>query len=138
MIMSEVLYELGVDIDSNLSFTDGDLDLVSYDDNLVQGVTNHLRTRFDELSLFYEDYGSVLSSYVGWKSTKETISLIKTEIETVLKKEQRIQSFESIVEYTGEGNISIKLTLHPNPDASIDVNFVLNEFGIVEESSEEE
>jgi len=135
--MSEVLYELGVDIDSNLSFTDGDLDIVSYDDNLVQGVKNRLKTRLDELSLFYEDYGSVLSSYIGWKSNKETISLIKTEIETVLKKEQRIQSFESIVEYNGEGNISIKLTLHPNSNASVDVNLVLNEFGVIEESEEE-
>ena len=78
----ENIYELGIDLSSSFTFHDGDLILSSYDDNLVQAVTNRIQTDLNELDLFYEDYGSILNSFFGWKANEYTIVLMKTEIQT--------------------------------------------------------
>ena len=90
----EVLYELGVDLNSNFNFIDGDLQLASYDENLVQAVVNRLNTQLNSLGLFYEDYGSVLHSFFGLKANDITYDLIKVELNTVLNMESRISSFD--------------------------------------------
>ena len=127
----EVLYELGVDIDSTFSFTDGDVQLISYDDNLVQSIQNKLNTNLNELDLFYEEYGSILSTFLGWKANDETIGFIKSELETILKSENRIASYEYTVEYQGDGKIRINLVLYPNMDYSIATTLEVNEEGVV-------
>ena len=126
----EVLYELGVDIGSAFQFHDGDLKIAQYDENLVQAVANKLNTNLDELDLFYEDYGSVISSFLGWKATDETIGFIKAELETVLKTEPRLFSWNYEVKYIGNGNLTIDLVLNPNPSYSISTTFEINENGV--------
>lgn len=130
----KVLYDLGVDLSSNLSFTDGDLNLISYKDNLFQSIINRLNTDLNELDLFYEDYGSVLSSFFGWKVNDETLSYMEAEIENVLDKDPRIRNIECKCNYTGKGRVVINLTIYPldNDEISFNENFVLNENGIVE------
>ena len=124
----EVLYELGIDINSSLSFENGDFKLAKYDENLVQAISNRLNTNLNELDIFYEDYGSIISSFFGWKRNSETLEFVKSEIEAVLNEEERISSFECSVEY--DDDLIIKLTLYPNYDYNIDVTYKITDNGV--------
>ena len=126
----ENIYDLGVDISSNFTFHDGDLILSSYDDNLVQAVTNRIQTDLNELDLFYEDYGSVLMGFLGWRGNDETISFIKAELETVLKAEPRLSGWDYEIEYEGSGKLRIDLTLYPNPNYRISTTLQISENGV--------
>ena len=130
MANDEVLYELGTDINSDFVFEDGDLKLISYDENLVQAIVNRLNTDLDELDLYYEDYGSVIGYYIGWKGNDETVSFIKSEIDIVLGREVRLYDWDSEVTYDGDGVISIHLTLRPNPDYTIETDLTVDENGV--------
>ena len=134
----EVLYDLGVDISSDLSFHDGDLVLCKYEDNLVQSIVNRLNTDLDELDLFYEEYGSILTSFLGWKANDETISFIESELETVLKSDERLTAWEYDVTYNGDGKLTINLKLYPNMEYSIDVTLTVNNEGTITLEDEEE
>lgn len=125
-----VLYELGVDINSSFTFNDGDLNLCKYEDNLIQAIQNRLQTDLNELDLFYEDYGSILPTFLGWKGNDETINFVKSELETVLQSEKRLISWEYEVEYKKLGVLEIKLILHPNTEYSITTVFEVNENGV--------
>ena len=99
----EVAYELGIDLNSNLSFSNGDLNLIQYEDNLIQGVMNRLNTELDELDLFYVGYGSILTRFLGWKANDETLSFIEAEIENTLENEPRLSSSDATCNYNGNG-----------------------------------
>ena len=120
----EVLYDLGVDLDSSFGFHDGDLKLVSYNDNLAQAVVNRLNTRLNELDLFYDDYGSILRSFFGWQGNDVTIDLIKTELNTVLHNEDRLENYSSNIGYDGNGKLRITLILNPSLTNTIELNLV--------------
>ena len=128
--MDEVLYELGVDINSSFSFHDGDIQVAKYDENLVQAIANRLNTDLNELDLFYEEYGSVILGFLGWKGNDETISVIEAELETILKSEKRLMNWEYNVEYTGNGKVTIDLVLYPNLSYSINTTITLSEEGV--------
>ena len=125
-----VIYDLGVDIDSSFNFHDGDLVLSRYQDNLVQGVVNRLNTDLDELDLFYEGYGSVFSSFLGWRGNDETISYMKSELEQVLQAEPRLESWEYDIKYKGNGKMIVELQLYPARDESVSVSLELTENGL--------
>ena len=127
----EVLYECGVDIDSSFTFRDGDLVLSEYENNLVQAVTNRLNTDLDELDLFYEDYGSILTGFLGWKAS-DALTYIQAEIDNVLLQEPRLIRHDSNVEYTETGVIRINLTLYTSSNIGIEANLVLTKDGVVE------
>ena len=134
-----VAYECGVDIDSSFQFHDGDLLLAEYDENLVQAVINRLNTNLEELDLFYEDYGSIFTSFLGWRTTEETKEYMKTEIATVLRKEPRLSSFDINLEYTDIGTLKINLDLYTTDGSILESNLVLGADGIVEvETTEDE
>lgn len=134
-----VAYECGVDIDSSFQFRDGDLLLSEYDENLVQAVINRLNTNLEELDLFYEDYGSIFTSFLGWRTTDETKEYMKTEIATVLRKEPRLSSFDINLEYTDIGTLKINLDLYTTDGSILESNLVLGTDGIVEvETTEDE
>lgn len=124
------MYELGVDINSSFTFHDGDLELVKYEDNLVQAIVNRLNTELNELDLFYTGYGSVLLGFLGWRANDETIKFIKSELETVLKAEPRLLAWSYDVEYKGEGFLRIDLILNPNPGYSISTTLQVSENGV--------
>ena len=84
-----VAYECGVDINSSFQFRNNDMVLCEYENNLVQAIVNKLNTNVDELDLFYEEYGSILSTFLGWKAKQETIHYMQTEVSAVLSKEPR-------------------------------------------------
>ena len=134
----EILYELGTDFDSGFKFNDGDLQIISYDKNLVQSLVNRFNTQLNELDLFYNEYGSVLLDFLGWKANEDTLQFIQSEIETVLNSEERILSYEIELKYEGNGKIKIDLTLYPTPDYSIDTTLIVDNEGVTEEEGEEE
>ena len=133
----DVLYELGVDLNSNFTFENGDIKLSKYEDNLVQAIINRLNTNLDELELFYESYGSVIRGFLGWRADETTLSYISTEITTVLNDEPRITDFDINVEYKKEGRISIDLSLSTISNVDIETNLILGVNG-VELSSDDE
>lgn len=126
----EVLYSLGVDLNRNGSFHDGDIQLVSYEDNLVQAVVNRLNTNLDELDLFYENYGSVLQSFLGWRATDETLRFVESELENVLKAEPRLSSWDFNVTYNKNGVLQIELKLFVTSDLEVEVDLIVNENGV--------
>ena len=130
MSVEETLYELGVDISSSFSFHDGDIVLAEYDDNLVQAITNRLETDLDELDLLYENYGSVMFGFLGWRGNDETLGFMKSELDTVLKSEPRLSGWDYEIEYTGDGNVRIDLRLYPNPGYRISTTLLLSNTGI--------
>jgi hypothetical protein len=133
-----VLYGLGVDLNSSLSFVDGDITLASYQDNLVQAVVNRLNTELDELDWFYYDYGSILTGFLGWKANDTTLGFIKSEISNVLQEEPRLVNYDIRLEYTGNGGVRIDLDLYPTSDLIIPANLVLTNTGVIElETSED-
>ena len=130
--MVEVVYDFGVEVNSDWTFIDGDLKLVSYDDNLSQAIRNRLNTNLDELSLFYEDYGSVLSGFLGWKSDEETLSFIKLEVDNCLENDSRLVNFNSEVNYKGNGVLEI--TINVNYQGIVkEFNYILNKDGTISE-----
>ena len=134
----EALYELGVDIRSDFTFENGDLKLSKYEENLVQAICNRLNTNLDELELFYEDYGSVLSSFIGWKANDETIEYMQKEIDIVLQDEPRIVDSEIEITYGGDGLMKINLNLTTSSEAEIEANLILNKDGTIEIEDETE
>ena len=133
----EALYELGVDIRSDFTFENGDLKLSKYEENLVQAICNRLTTNLDELELFYEDYGSVLSSFIGWKANDETIDYMQKEIDIVLQNEPRIIDSETEITYKQNGLININLNLTTSSEAEIETNLILNKDGTIEIETDE-
>ena len=128
----EVLYELGVDINSKGTFVNGDIALCSYENNLIQAILNRLNTELDELDIFYYDYGSILTNFFGWRGNEETLRFMKSEIKKVLDDEPRLIGHESTLEYIGDGTTRINLILYPSTDVVIETNLVLRETGVIE------
>lgn len=133
----EVLYECGVDLDSSFTFKDGDVVLSKYEDNLVQAIANRLNTNLNELELFYEDYGSVIKGFFGWKQS-DALHYMKAELDNVLMKEPRIYQHESNIEYVGGGKFKIGLKIYTNNQNVVNTNFVLSTDGVIEIETDEE
>jgi phage baseplate assembly protein W len=133
----EVAYELGVDLNSTLTFSNGDINLTTYEDNLIQGVMNRLNTDLDELDLFYDEYGSILTRFLGWKTNDETLGFIEAEIENTLENEPRLESSDATCTYNGEGQVMIQLNLYPITGDMVDTNMVLTTTGVVEIETDE-
>lgn len=130
--MVEVVYDFGVEVHSDWNFIDGDLKLVSYDDNLCQAIRNRLNTSLDELDLFYDDYGSVLSGFLGWKANDETLSFIKLEVDNCLKNDFRLVNCSSNINYKSNGVLEITLVV--NYQGTIkEFNYVLEDSGLISE-----
>ncbi len=132
-----VLYELGVDFDTSGVFVNGDVALASYDMNLVQSVMNRLNTDLCELDWFYYDYGSILTSFLGWKANDETLGFIRAELTNVLNTEPRLLGFNIDLSYLGDGRVKLDLVLYPSEDISIPLNLVLTTTGVIELETDE-
>ena len=130
--MVDVITEYGTDINSDWSFKDGDILIVSDKDNLSQGILNRLNTFVGSLNLFYLDYGSFLLSYLGWKRTDSTLEFIKLEVETVLAKDPRINNFSVDASYDPNGSVRIELSIIYNDGEDFSLNYVLDNEGIQE------
>ena len=121
------IIELGADLNRNWEFKDGDLLLVENKDNLVQSILNRLNSDYDSLDLFYYDYGSVLSNFLGWKHNDETLEFIRLEIEDTLEQEPRLNDFSVGVSYNETGKILIELYIVFNDETDLNLSLVIGE-----------
>ena len=134
----ENLTQLGVDINNDCIFHNGDLLLVDNKENLVQAVVNRLNTIKDSMDDYYYDYGSALSRFFGWRKGEITLKFIRLEIENSLKQDPRLQNFDLDLFY-GEKGVVIHLSTVISEDEVFEMNMVLSDDGsvtIVEEDVE--
>lgn len=127
----EEIIELGTDLKSSWQFKDGDLQLVENKDNLIQSILNRLNCEYDGLDLFYSEYGSVLSNFLGWKHDDETLEFIRLEIEDTLDQEPRLSDFSVEVSYNGFGKVLIELYIVFDDETDFTLSLVLEKGGEV-------
>ena len=110
---------------------DGDLRLITGENNLSQGLVNRLSCDLNSLDLFYDDYGSLLVQFLGWKRNDTTLNFIKLELENRLRNEARLESFNVKVDYSDNSNgIVVSIDLNPSEDYVHTVKLELNEDGV--------
>ena len=130
-----MLVELGVDINNKWNFNEkGDLELISYEDNLKQAIKKRLTTKLDELDLYYDNYGSSLQNMLGSRRNKDILKFVKIEIESCLSQEPRISAFEVEVTLNTDGIIEVKLELLVNEE-ELTYNMVINEDEVIEDGT---
>ncbi len=132
----EEIIELGTDLNCNWEFKDGDLQLVENKDNLIQSILNRLNCNYDGLDLFYYEYGSVISSFLGWKHEDETLEFIRLEVESTLEQEPRLESFNVEVSYNKVGKVLIELYFLFNDESDFSLSLVLEKGGEIVASGE--
>jgi len=125
----EEIVELGTDLNNNWEFKDGDLQLVENKVNLAQSILNRLNSEYDCLDLFYYNYGSVLSNFLGWKHNDETLEFIRLEIEDTLEQDPRLSNFAVDLSYNQVGEILIELYIVFNDDTDLSLSLVLEKDG---------
>lgn len=126
--MDEIV-ELGTDLNSNWEFKDGDLQLVENKDNLIQAIQNRLNCSYDSLDLFYYEYGSVISSFLGWRKDDKTLEFIRLEIESTLEQEPRLNDFNVEVSYGKGGKVLIDLYVVFDDESDFTLSLVLEKGG---------
>ena len=122
-----VEYDFGVDINSDWDFKNGDLILVSNEDNIKQAISNRLNTGLNELDLLYYEYGSVLLNFIGFKRNSTTLNLIKLEIENCLNLDKRISNYIVDVEYGNDEEVKINLKISDINNNNITTNLILGQ-----------
>lgn len=132
--MDEIINELGTDIHSSWNFKDGDLTLISNDDNLVQATRNRLNTRLDSLEYFYTEYGSVLHRIHGWRKNETTLKFMEIALKDTLEQDPRYANFELKLELQPDKRVKVSVHVIYDDDTELDMDYILNTDGTVEES----
>ena len=129
----------GTDINSNWSFTDGDINLISGKSNLGQAIVNRLKADLTTF-IFYNRYGGNLFEHFGDKNNPNIHEYIKIEVESICKQDPRIKQVESTVTKTDSETITLDLKLLTiSSDEILRYNLILtsdNSIFINENSSE--
>lgn len=126
--------DIGADIKSTWEFNDkGDLMLVNDEENMVQSITNRLTCWLHSMDLYYNEYGSVLPSFLGWKKEEETLSFMKIEIENTLKQDPRMPEYDLNLRFDEDytGKVLMDLTLHYNDNSNLELSLVISEDGSI-------
>lgn len=128
MVDNDIL-EIGTDINSEWSFnSEGDLNLVSGNDNIVQTIQNRLNTDYDSL-MFYDGYGSFLSTFYGWKRNLETLQYMEKEIKNTLLNDPRFNDITVELEYGGKGTVNGHITIVYDDETDLTLSLVLDNMG---------
>lgn len=125
--------ELGTDINSNWSFTNGDLNLVQDKENLVQATRNRLNNVLDTLDDFYMEYGSILYRFLGWKREEITLKFMEIELKNCLNQDPRLTDYTLDLNYADKGSVTIGITVFYDDETEFDMNYILSTDGVVEE-----
>ena len=127
-----MVYELGTDINHQWTFHKGDLQLIQDNDNLKQAIYNRITTQDGTYQHFYNNYGSILNTYLGFKKNTTTLEFMKIELERVLLQDPRLQDFKLELDYDEKG---VKVDLTINVDGTdMELNFITD--GIIIEETE--
>lgn len=125
------MINLGTDIVSDWSFSDGDLNIVTGTANLAQAIQNRLNTYFDDLNVFYANYGSTLFDLLGDLNHETIHEYIKIEVEDCVVKDNRIRSVECVVNKMGEGSVECKLNTILIDETDVDLGLIITADNIV-------
>lgn len=128
----ELSVDLGADIDSSWSFQDGDLKTISDEANICQSITNRLNNPSDCFDLYYNEYGSFLSDFLGWKASEETLGFMELEIEETLQQDGRFSAIEVELDYMGDGKIKGNINVIYNDETESTFEIEINEDGEAE------
>jgi len=121
------MYELGTDINRDWNFNEnGDLIIVSDEENLRQSIQNRLTCILGSMDLYYEEYGSMMMNYMGNPSTQEVLEFLKIEIKNSLKQDIRTQENEVELEYTNTNELKINITITFD-DVDLSTSLVIDE-----------
>lgn len=116
----------GTDINSNWSFSDGDINLVTDKANLGQAIVNRLKADLTTF-IFYNRYGGKLFEHFGDKNNPNIHEYIKIEVESICKQDPRIKQVESTVTKTDSETITLDLKLLTiSSDEIVRYNLILN------------
>lgn len=116
--------DFGTDICSDWELNEhGDLRLVSQEDNLTQAIINRLSCTLNSLGLFYDNYGSLLRGFFGWKRNEKTLEFIKIELENRLNSDSRINYYTIDLSYNDEGDIVINIVIGTG-DENVELNLI--------------
>lgn len=127
-----MVYELGTDINHQWTFHKGDLQTITDNDNLKQAIYNRITTQDGTYQHFYNNYGSILNTYLGFKKNTTTLEFMKIELERVLLQDPRLQDFKLELDYDEKG---VKVDLTINVDGTdMELNFITD--GIIIEETE--
>ena len=120
------LTDLGNDFDKSYTFKDGDLILVTEEDNVIQSIYNRLNTKLQSMDAYYVTYGSNLRGFLGEKKDNRTLGFIKIEVELALKQDPRLQEATVEVEYLDKGGVGINISDIFSEDSDLTLSLVLN------------
>ena len=102
------LKQLGTDVRSDWSFTDGDINLVSGKANLGQAIVNRLKSDLTTFT-FYNRYGGNLFEHMGDLNHPTIHEYIKIEVETICRQDPRIKQIDCTVTKTDSETITLNL-----------------------------
>lgn len=116
----------GTDINSNWSFSDGDINLVTDKANLGQAIVNRLKADLTTF-IFYNRYGGNLFEHFGDKNNPNIHEYIKIEIEEICRQDPRIKQAECTVTKTDSETITLDLKLLTiSSDEIVRYNLIVN------------
>ena len=119
--------QLGTDFNSEYIFKDGDIVLVSEEDDIIQSVTNRLNTRLGSMDAFYNQYGSYLRTYIGSKRNNTLLQFIQVEISTVLKQDPRLQDATVETDYGDKGEVIVNINSVFDDESDLTLSLVITE-----------
>ena len=123
--------EISVDISHDWTFnSQGDLNIVSDADNIVQAISNRLNTYSDELDTYYIDYGSVLSSYLGWLAEEDTLEFMKIELESVLDEDSRLTDHNVELSLNEDNSVKVDISVSFGDGSEVELSLTTNEEGV--------
>lgn len=131
-MIEELESDLGADIHSDWDFKDGDLKIISDESNICQSIANRLNNPNGTFDLYYNEYGSFLLDFIGWKASEDTLQFIQMEIEETLKQDERFEEIQVNLEYTGKGKLKGNINITYNDGNESTFNLEVNEQGEAE------
>lgn len=137
-MMETEMLELGTDIDTSWTFNEqGDLKLISNDENIKQTILNRLNCNINQLDIYYEEYGSLLQNMLGAKLSEENLEFIRIEIETSLAQDPRFSNdnFDVTVE-NKNSTVNININIWYGEE-EMEFNLIINEDNEIEEETED-
>lgn len=121
------VYGVDVMLDrGNLRSLNGDLDLVSGRDNMVQALSNRLKTLRNEL-VYHPGYGSHISLALGLKMPPFINLMASAWVQECLQEEPRIASVEKVQARVDGDALRVSASVILQSDnAPLDLNLVIN------------
>lgn len=122
--------DIGTDIKSSWKLDNGDLELVTDEDNIMQSIKNRISCWLNSMDLFYLEYGSIIPSFLGWKRNDETLGFMKIELENTLKQDPRLTNYDLDIGFNDDGGVDMHLLVHIL-DETVEMNLVISEEGSI-------